>query len=204
MASRKMGIAVVATLLMAGTAIAANDSTSVEEVDVPWQPPSYAATAGSANTAAYANNAGRLGGKAEGQLDVATSGQASYVPSAGVTGLPTCASGFVLRKTSSGFLCVDTVANATSATTAGNGVSGVSGSNLNLANGTSYTLPSGGGGGGACSFVFSSCTQSMSCDIYTQACTGTSVWRDTTGCTNQDPYSPYSAQCVSWYAPSYN
>lgn len=163
MASRNIGIAVVATLLMAGTAIAANDSTSVEEVDVPWQPPSYAATAGSANTAGYANNAGQLGGKGESQLNVAAAGVATYVPSTGVTGLPTCSAGYVLQKTAIGFLCVNTISNASVAnsanysTAAGNGVAGISGSNLNLSNGSSYTLPSGGGGGGgptgACSYT---------------------------------------------------
>jgi|GEM_PF-4480264 len=176
MASRNIGIAVVATLLMAGTAIAANDSTSVEEVDVPWQPPSYAATAGSANTAGYANNAGQLGGKGESQLNVATAGVATYVPSTGVTGLPTCVSGYALQKTATGFLCVNSIANAGTAnsanysTTAGNGVAGVSGSTLDLTNGTQHTLPSSGGGGGGCSGTFSYCVGNAEAAIDTTGC----------------------------------
>lgn len=143
-------IVVAATLLMAGTATAA-DSTSVQEVDVPWQKP-WARTS---DTATYADNAGQLGGKVESQLNVATAGLASYVPSTGVTGLPTCVAGYVLQKTATGFLCVNTISNANAAnsanysSTAGNGVAGVSGSTLNLTNGTQHTLPSGGGGGGA-------------------------------------------------------
>lgn len=139
--------------LVSTTAHSAHDSTSVEEVDVPWQPPSYAATAGSANTAGYANNAGQLGGKGESQLNVASAGSATYVPSTGVTGLPTCSAGYVLQKTATGFLCVNTISNANAAnsanysTTAGNGVAGISGSTLSLTNGANYSLPSGGGGG---------------------------------------------------------
>lgn len=145
----RTGIAAVATLAIAGTATAANDSTSVEEVDVPWQKP-WARTS---DTATYADNAGQLGGKVESQLNVATAGLASYVPSTGVTGLPTCVAGYVLQKTATGFLCVNTISNANAAnsanysSTAGNGVAGVSGSTLNLTNGTQHTLPSGGGGG---------------------------------------------------------
>lgn len=150
MDARRLGISAVATLALARTAIAA-DSTSVEEVDVPWQPPSYAATSGSAG---YASNAGQLGGKAENQLNVAKAGQASYVPSDGVTGIPTCVVGYVLQKTATGFLCVNTIANANAAnsasysTTAGNGVESVSDGNLNLTNGTQHDLKTGGGGGG--------------------------------------------------------
>lgn len=151
-------IVVAATLLMAGTATAA-DSTSVQEVDVPWQKP-WARTS---DTATYADNAGQLGGKVESQLNVATAGLASYVPSTGVTGLPTCVAGYVLQKTATGFLCVNTISNANAAnsanysSTAGNGVAGVSGSTLNLTNGTQHTLPSGGGGGGntgACTYAW--------------------------------------------------
>lgn len=165
MGMRKIIGAVLVAVFAAGTAIAANDSTSVEEVDVPWKAPSYATTAGSAN---YATNAGQLGGKTEGQLNVnsaASSTTAGSALSAGVAGTAGSAT-TATSATTSGY-----------ATTAGNGVAGVSGSNLNLSNGTSYSLPSGGGGGG------SSCTtQGTFAGCLTYSYIGNANWIDTAGC----------------------
>lgn len=145
---RKTGIAVLTTLSMAGAAVAANDSTSIQEVEVPWQPPSYAATAGTAN---YATNAGQLGGKGEGQLNVnsaSSANLASYVPSTGVTGIPTCAAGYVLMKTAGSFLCVNSVSYANDLSQAPNCSSGQALSRDAQGNYTCVDAGGGGGGGG--------------------------------------------------------
>lgn len=105
---RKTIAVVFAAALAAAPAIAANDSTSVEEVDVPWKAPSYAESSG------YADNAGQLGGRNLNWVrnNGLYSADAGSVDASGITGMPSCSSGYVLKKTATGFTCVNRVSGA--------------------------------------------------------------------------------------------
>lgn len=146
----RTAVALSVLAVFPGPVAAQEDSTSVQEVDVPWQAPSYATTSG------YANNAGQLGGQG---LDWVRnnglySSNAGSVNASGITGIASCASGYALKKVAGGFTCVNQVSGAdVAASVDASGITGIascaSGYALSKVDGGFTCVNDAGGGRGA-------------------------------------------------------
>jgi hypothetical protein len=132
------------------------DSTTRQRIDTfGWQAP----------------NARTLNNKTEDQLDVNSAGTSSYATSAGSSGYAAAAGVVGYANTAGAAASATSAGTASYSSGAGNGVAGVSGSTLTLSNGTSITLPSGGGGGStpaSCTYAGMGRPHGYSCsNVYT-------------------------------------
>lgn len=119
----KLLAAVAAISVTAGfaTGSSALDATTRQRIDTfAWQRPDARSLDGKTedeldvNSAGYADNAGQLGGRdltwvRNNGLYAADAGS---VDAAGITGIGSCASGYALKKTATGFTCVNRVSGA--------------------------------------------------------------------------------------------